>query len=421
MDDLELQAGFFIHLLQLLDHAVDEAVNVVAGDIEHVIMEALCRRIDRSVFIVPQAELLGSGIIDGATLHRHDGGTGMSGGLNLGDDTHTMGPSIFQEINELGTREIAVSTLGLVIGVAVARDGLSHEILLIKGTTAARSHLRQLGEARNFKSPTFIIGEVELQGIELIIGHQVDESVQILTLSHIIARDVKHQTSVTEVGPVNDKAILQAVALAMVQGGDESQHAVDQGGLSSAQDGDFAVMDTQAVILAVVAHLLVQQQTDNSALATGGIDAALLQLTGKQVLGTTITAPLEPLARLDGHEAAHLGKAVLDVHLLGHREDVVVVARVAVTEAVDGLVETVHVVAVGINLVVAPLTRLVECSAVDIHDDGVSHVAVQYQVAAFGHVIPVEQLTARQHLDHERVAGSDRLVVGIRLDAVIAV
>ena len=70
---------------------------------------------------------------------------------------------------------------------------------------------------------------------------------------------------------------------------------------------------------------------------------------------------------------------------------------------------------------VAPLTRLVECSAVDIHDDGASHVAVQYQVAAFGHVILVEQLTARQHLNHERVAGSDRLVVGIGLDAVITV
>ena len=101
----------------------------------------------------------------------------MARGLNLGDDAHTMGPSIFQEINELGTREITVSTLGLIIRVAVARDGLSHEILLIKGTTAARSHLSQLGEARNLKSPTFIIGEVELQVVNLVIAEQVNQAI----------------------------------------------------------------------------------------------------------------------------------------------------------------------------------------------------------------------------------------------------
>ncbi len=89
VDDFELEAGFLIHLLQLGYHAVDEAVNVIAGHIEHVVVIALGRGVNALVLVIPQAELLGRGVVLGAVFHRHDGGTGMAGRLNLGDDAHT--------------------------------------------------------------------------------------------------------------------------------------------------------------------------------------------------------------------------------------------------------------------------------------------------------------------------------------------
>ena len=178
-------------------------------------------------------------------------------------------------------------------------------------------------------------------------------------------------------------------------------------------------MHAQAVVLAVGAHLLVEQQLDDGVLAAGHIDAAFLQFVGEQVLDTAVAAPLEELAALDGHDAAHLGEAVLDVDLLGGGEDVIVVARIAVAETVDGRVVGIHVVAVGISLVVAPLAGLVERRTLDVHRNGVSHVTIHHNMATGGHVALVDDGATHHHLHHQRIAGGDGFVVAVGLDAVI--
>ena len=52
------------------------------------------------------------------------------------------------------------------------------------------------------------------------------------------------------------------MALAVIKCRDKRLHAVDQASLRSAPNGDFAVMHPQAVVLAIGAHFLVQQEPD---------------------------------------------------------------------------------------------------------------------------------------------------------------
>ena len=205
----------------------------------------------------------------------------------------------------------------------------------------------------------------------------------------------------------------------MVKGSDERLDAIHQRCLGDAMDGDFAVMHAQGVVFAVGAQLLVQQEFNNGFLATGDIHATFLQLIGEQRLGAAVTAPLEPFTVFDRHKAAHLGEAVLDVHLLGHGEDVIVVARVAVAETINRLIETVHVVAVGIGLVVTPLPGLVKRRAVDVHRNGLGHVPVQHYMTTTGHVVLVDERTAHHQVNHQRITGRKRFVIGIGPDAVI--
>ena len=86
---------------------------------------------------------------------------------------------------------------------------------------------------------------------------------------------------------------------------------------------------------------------------------AKLQISSIGYTNKTVTAKSQITVTLED-DAAQLGETVLDIHLLGGGEDVIVVARVAVAKAVDGIVIGIHVVAVGINLVVTPLAGLVE-------------------------------------------------------------
>ena len=181
---------------------------------------------------------------------------------------------------------------------------------------------------------------------------------------------------------------------------------VHQGRAGDASNDDAAVVHTQAVILAVSAHLLVEQQLDHRFLAAGDINATFFQLISEQFFDTAVATPLEQFAGLDGNDAAQLGETVLDIHLLGGGEDVIVVARVAVAETINRLIVTVHVVAVGVGLVVTPLSGFVERRAVDVHCYGMSHVAAHHHMSASGHVALVNDSTTHYHFHHERVTRS---------------
>ena len=141
VDDLEFQAGFLVHLLQLTDHIVDEQVDVVAGHVEHIVVITLGRGVDRGVLLVPQAVLLGSGVARCTVLHRHDGGAGVARRLNLGDDVHAVFPGVAQQVDELAAGEIAVGALRQVVGVAVAVKYLCQIALLVERGAAACGHL----------------------------------------------------------------------------------------------------------------------------------------------------------------------------------------------------------------------------------------------------------------------------------------
>ena len=343
----------------------------------------------------------------------------MTGRLNLGNNAHAMGAGILQQFDELGSGEIAVAALRQVIGVAVAVKNLCQIALLVERGTATRGHLRQFGETGNLQSPGLIVGEVELDGVDLVVGQEVDRALEVGRIDDEVAGNVEHHATVAKVGPVDDEAVLQAVSLAVVKGSDERLDAIHQRRLGDAMDGDFAVMHAQGVIFAVSAQFLVQQQFNNGFLATGDIHATFLQLIGEQRLGAAVTAPLEPFTVFDRHKAAHLGETVLDVHLLGSGEDVVVVTRVAVAKAVDGLIVGIHVVAVGISLVVTPLPGLVERRAVDVHRNRLGHVPVQHHMATAGHVVLVDESAAHHQVNHQRITGRKRFVIGIGPDAVI--
>ena len=119
--------------------------------------------------------------------------------------------------------------------------------------------MSQLGEAGNLKAPSLVVGEVELPRVDFVIGQQIHKALEFSKAANVVAGNIEMETTILEVGPVDDEAVLQAVALAVVQSGDEGLDTVHQGRTRDTTDDDAAVMHTQAVILTVLAHLLIEQ------------------------------------------------------------------------------------------------------------------------------------------------------------------
>ena len=68
----------------------------------------------------------------------------------------------------------------------------------------------------------------------------------------------------------------------------------------------------------------------------------------------------------------------MDLDLLGHRENIIIVARVGIAYIVHSQVISIAIVSVGIGTMVDPLPGFLQQVVLQVHGDGMSCVAVQH-------------------------------------------
>jgi hypothetical protein len=127
-----------------------------------------------------------------AGLHRLDGRTGVSGHVELGNDLDAASLRRRDDLDEVGARQEARAR---GIGVRAGAELRQEARLLLEIVAAPGADARELGQARDLEAPALVVGQVQVQRVELVRRHLV-EDLQHLCLGVEVARQVELRTSV---------------------------------------------------------------------------------------------------------------------------------------------------------------------------------------------------------------------------------
>ena len=211
----EGHAGLGVDADELVEDAVHKAVWAGQGRVHDVVVERLCGGVARRVAVVDEA--VGVVAVAVAALHGLDGGAGVAGALDFGDDVDAESVGAANEFDEVLASPVAVGRAGLRVGVAVAGEHLVEMVVLAVGTiTAACAHLCQLGQTLDFQAPGLVVGDVEVETVEAVDGHDVQDFVHRLGAEEV-TRDVDVLAAPGVVGPVGDDGVGKFFALVGVK------------------------------------------------------------------------------------------------------------------------------------------------------------------------------------------------------------
>ena len=115
------------------------------------------------------------------------------------------------------------------------------------GIGTPRGDLREFGIAVDGDAPAGAVGQVPVEAVELVAGHQIELLLDELLVAEM-ARDVEHQTAVREAGRIGDleRGELAAEALGELQ---QRLHAVEGAGGIGRGEEDPLGRDREAIAL----------------------------------------------------------------------------------------------------------------------------------------------------------------------------
>ena len=146
---------------------------------------------------------------------------------------------VLHDVADLVLRVIAAVRLGLSVRVASGRTGRN----------AAAAHFGQLRVLPDLDAPALIVGQVPVEGVELVQRHLVEQRLDFIDAAEV-ARDIEHQSTPDKARRVLDALCGDArLALAAIGGGQLPQRdgAIEQAGRSARGDGGAAVGDIERV------------------------------------------------------------------------------------------------------------------------------------------------------------------------------
>ena len=187
---------------------VDERVRGGQGGVHHVVVVELRRGVLGAVLRVAQQEAPRPLRValraerPEAGLHRLDRGAGVARHLQLGDHLDVPRRGVPQDLHVVGpgVEPAPVGPVRLGPGAVGGRQ----EAARVEGVPAPGAHRGELGEARDLDAPALVVGEVEVEDVELVARHQVERP-QHRGLGLEVARDVEHEPAVAEARGVHDR------------------------------------------------------------------------------------------------------------------------------------------------------------------------------------------------------------------------
>ena len=182
-------AGGLVHLGHFVHHLGHKGggARLAGVDEGHLVVE-LHRGDVGGIGRVGQTELVRLGLFTFShqalvtRLHGDHGGTGVGRHVDLGDHGHAAGLGIAHQVDVVG---LAVET-GTLVVAGRAGAQLRHQALgfgLVVATLAA--DVGQLRQARDLQTPAFIVGQPQVQHVELHGGHLIHQLLQGLGASEV--------------------------------------------------------------------------------------------------------------------------------------------------------------------------------------------------------------------------------------------
>ena len=115
----------------------------------------------------------------------------MRRGFHFGNHSDAARVCILQQVDHLAAGVEAICALAQVVGVAIAVVNGNDKFVFGECASASRSHFGEFGQSRDFQSPCFVVGKVEVQRVEFVVSQQINHSLHIFERGEI-AGNIKH-------------------------------------------------------------------------------------------------------------------------------------------------------------------------------------------------------------------------------------
>ena len=199
-------AGALVGGHQFVDDFLDEGVSGLQRRVHHIVGEVLHRRVDGPILGFTQQVPSGAravarrGQAPEPGVHRLDGCAGVAWHLDLGNDFDVAGGGVLQDFNVVLLGEVAAAKRSIDLWPRPIRR--RQEVDGIQGVAPAGAHVREFGKAGDLEAPALIVGDMEVQRIELVPTHQVEHAQHGL-LGLEVPCHVQVKPAVTEPGRID--------------------------------------------------------------------------------------------------------------------------------------------------------------------------------------------------------------------------
>ena len=187
---------------------------------------------------------------------------------------------------------------------------------------------REFGIFLDFDAPSVVVGEVQMEPVELMMGHPVDVAPQIVQFEER-ARHIEHEAPIAETGSIFHgecihRVFLQAKVFTGIDFGreklEEGLYTVVSACIIGRGDGDALLLDFQSVTFfgkTIVGHECNGRSIGSPTSEGNGEIENLFQLVLKITGGEVVR-----LRRDDGQPFLYQERPLSHLYFLGSREDV---------------------------------------------------------------------------------------------------
>lgn len=252
MDGAQRDAGLAVQRGDLADDMLDECEAGLQARIDHVVVVQLRRLVDGAVVEVVEQVFRRVPFAGGlepmvARLHGLHRRAGMARHFDLGDHVDMARGGVAQDLDVIGAGVVAGT--GRVVRIAAGAVGRLQADTRLGAVAAHRADGSELRQAGDLQPPAFVVGEMEMEGIELVARHQVEQLEHSLFCVEVAA-DVQLEAAIRKTRRADDGQLGQIDAAGTRQRHQVPQRlqAVGHAGGAVADNGDAAVgLDGQAV------------------------------------------------------------------------------------------------------------------------------------------------------------------------------
>ena len=191
MEGLERRPRLLVHRGERIDDGIDEAIGRGQADVERVVVIMLdaaifgrVRRIDQAIGVGLRRLARGQQARV-ANLHRLDRGAAVTRHIDRRNDLDLPRRCRLHDRDIVGGSQV---TIDRARPVGTGAELRQQARLFLQVVAPFRPDLGQFGQRRNLDPPAFVVGEMEVQLVQLIRRHRLDQFQDLVAAMEIAAQ-----------------------------------------------------------------------------------------------------------------------------------------------------------------------------------------------------------------------------------------